>query len=372
MLQRLYVHHFRCLVNFEIRFDGVNLILGPNGGGKSAVGDVLLRLRELLVNNTRVGVVFPADDLTAWVKNGETIPQCVELDIADEYGLFSYRLDIVHEPAKRKQRIESERLTLDGKPLFTFTRGEVSLFRDDHGAGPTYAYDWHLSALATIMPREDNKKLSRFKEWIERIFILRLDPRAMGAETETEAPWLEHNGGNFASWYRFISQEYQDKAFELTQALREILPGFHACKLEQAGKVRSLKIGFCHVDDTKNPLFFDFDRLSDGQRILIVLYALLFGLKDANHILFLDEPENFLALAEIQPWLMELNDLCADGVLPQAILVSHHPQLIDYFGRECGRWIEREPLGPARVKSMPTRIDDDLALSEQIARGWTE
>jgi len=104
---------------------------------------------------------------------------------------------------------------------------------------------------------------------------------------------------------------------------------------------------------------------------MIVLYSLLLGLQDLGHTVFIDEPENYVALPEIQPWLMELNDACADS-FTQVILISHHPELIDYLGPECGKWIERDALGPARVKNMPTQIDKGLKLSEQIARGWSE
>jgi len=44
MLKRLYVDNFRCLVNFELRLDRVNLLLGENGTGKTSVFDVLYRL----------------------------------------------------------------------------------------------------------------------------------------------------------------------------------------------------------------------------------------------------------------------------------------------------------------------------------------
>ena len=83
----------------------------------------------------------------------------------------------------------------------------------------------------------------------------------------------------------------------------------------------------------------------------------------------MDEPENYVALREIQPWLMELSDVC--GVkIPQIIIISHHPELIDYFGVEKSRLIVREPLGPARVKQIFNRFEDSLKLSELIARGW--
>jgi len=367
MLKRLYANNYRCLVNFELHFNELTLLMGPNGGGKSTLFDLLYAIRRLIVDNAKVGEVFPEEDLTAWVSKTE---QVFELDVQGEEGLFSYRLVISHNKDIKKQRIENESLLLDGQPLFAFTRGEVQLYHDDHLPGPEYSFDWTVSALATIVPRPDNKRLTSFKKWVEGLFIISLQPKAMTSETSEESDWLNRDGTNFASWYRYISQEHQDKIFQLTKQLRETIPGFHAFKLEQAGKHRILKVGFSE-DDGGSPIYFDFEQLSDGQRVMIVLYSLLLGLQDLGHTVFLDEPENYVSLPEIQPWLMELKDACGEG-FPQAVLISHHPELIDYLGPECGKWIERDPLGPARVKKLPEQIDKGLRLSEQIARGWTE
>ena len=368
MLRRLYANNYRCLVNFEMNFNELTLLMGPNGGGKSTLFDLLYAIRHLIADNVRVGDVFPQDDLTAWVKKNE---QSFELDVQGNAGMFSYKLVILHDPGLRKQRIEIEHLMLDGKPLFEFKQGVVKLYDDDHTPGPEYHFDWSVSALATIVSRQDNRKLTWFKEWVEKLFVVSLQPKAMTSISEEESGWLNRDGTNFASWYRSVSQEHQDKMFQLTQRLRDTIPGFYAFKLEPAGKHRILKVGFSSAEEKASPIFFDFEQLSDGQRVLIVLYSLLLALQDLGHTVFLDEPENYLSLAEIQPWLMELNTACGEG-FPQAVLISHHPELIDYLGPECGKWIERDPLGPTRVRKLPQQIDEGLKLSEQIARGWTE
>lgn len=368
MIERLYANNYRCLVNFEMNFDKLTLLVGPNGGGKSTLFDLLYSIRDLLVNNAKVSEIFPPEDLTAWVNKTE---QSFELDVKGEDGLFSYKLVISHNPEITKQRIALEYLLIDGKPLFEFKQGEVKLYHDDHMPGPEYPFDWSVSALATIVPRQDNKKLTWFKKWVEKLFIVSLQPKSMTSETEEESDWLNRDGSNFASWYRLISQEHQDKIFKLTEQLRNIIPGFHAFKLEQARKHRILKVGFSGEDENARPIYFDFEQLSDGQRVMIVLYSLLLGLQDMEHTVFIDEPENYVSLPEIQPWLMELSDACG-GSFPQVVVISHHPELIDYLGPECGKWIERDPLGPTRAKKLPEQIDKGLKLSEQIARGWTE
>lgn len=368
MLKRLYANNYRCLVNFEITFSELTLLLGPNGGGKSALFDLLYGIRCMIVDNAKVGEVFHQDDLTAWVSNTE---QSFELDVQGKTGLYAYKLITSHHPDIRKQRIEHEELSLDGRPLFEFKQGDVQIYHDDHTPGPKYAFDASVSGLATIDERQGNKKLTAFKKWMKRIFVISLQPKAMRSETGEESDRLDRDGGNFASWYRYLSQEHQDKVFHLTEQLRDIIPGFHAFKLEQAGKHRILRVGFRRENEKSAPVYFDFERISDGERVMIVLYSLLSGLRDLGHTVFLDEPENYVALPEIQPWLVELRDICGDHI-PQAVLISHHPELTDYLGSECGKWIERDALGPARIRNMPAKIGNGLKLSEQIARGWTE
>ena len=368
MLTRIYANNYRCLVNFELNLDRLTLLMGPNGGGKSSVLDLLHAIRRLVAENARAAEVLPPSDLTRW--SGQT-DQTFELNVQSEHGLFTYRLVNHYESGFRKQKLQEERLTLDGKPLFFFVDGDVQLFHDDHTAGPAYSSDWSFSALANVFTgRPDNQKLTWFKNWLRGLFILSLQPRAMTSEAKVESEWLNRDGTNFSSWFRFLTQAHLDKTHLLTGRLGTIMPAFYNFRLEQAGpSSRILKVGFVR-DKGSSPVWFDFEELSDGQRVLIVLYSLLIGMKDLGHTVFLDEPENFLALPEIQPWLMEINDACGEG-FPQAVLVSHHPELVDYLGTESGRWLEREPLGPTRVKNTPEVSEPGLKLSELIARGWT-
>ena len=143
-----------------------------------------------------------------------------------------------------------------------------------------------------------------------------------------------------------------------------------------------LRVGFADEEiHGSSPFYFDFDRLSDGQRILLVLYSLLCDVEGQHRTLFLDEPGNYLSIDEIQPWLVELSDLCAEEEV-QAVLISHNPELIDYLGGAYGLWMDREPLGPARIRAIALSEEEGkgeagawgqpLKLSERIARGWQE
>ena len=89
-----------------------------------------------------------------------------------------------------------------------------------------------------------------------------------------------------------------------------------------------------------------------------------------GYTLFLDEPDNYVALPEIQPWLRELEDACGKSV-PQAVISSHHPELIDYLGWENSHMLQREKSGVVTVRQPEaTPAEPGLKRSELIARGW--
>ncbi|NES24282.1 MAG: ATP-binding protein [Symploca sp. SIO3E6] len=88
MLKRIYIDNFRCLVNFEIKFeDNVSLFLGANGSGKTTVFEVLRKLRKFIIGDSdaRVLQVFPKADLTRWETR---LIQKFELDLEGEHLIF--------------------------------------------------------------------------------------------------------------------------------------------------------------------------------------------------------------------------------------------------------------------------------------------
>ncbi|MBF0109992.1 MAG: AAA family ATPase [Magnetococcales bacterium] len=365
MLRRIYIDNFRCFVNFELQFDAINLLLGANGSGKTSVFDILRRLQEFVSGDVRVHDVFPTTDLTRW-QTGER--QRFELEITAENDHYAYSLVINHDVERRRMRVSEERLDWNGKPLFACEEGLAQLYRDNHSLGPQYPFDWHLSAVGTLHERPDNQKLTRFKRELARLIVVRPIPLLMERESRGEKERLSHRMENFVSWYRHLAQEHMGAMVTLLGELKSVLPGFNSLSLKESGEdTRSLKIVFAPPGGGR-PLSFDFSELSDGQKMLVALYTLVFGLKDERVSLFIDEPDNFLALREIQPWLSNLHDAVGESV-EQAVLISHHPEIINYLGGAHGRWLARDAQGPVRVNAAPESIQG-LSLADTVVRGW--
>ena len=370
MLKRLYVDKYRCLVNFTLEFRELTLLVGANDTGKSSVLDVLLALRQLLSGVAKVTDpgVFPTRSLTRW-QNGNLQVFEVSVGLKGEADL-TYRLEVEHESETRRARITLESLKAGQSPLFEFRRGEVRLYRDNHSEGPTYSADWSESAMARVAARKDNQRLTRFLEMMRGVSVCALDPKRFLAESLSEDSVLQLDGGNFASWFRHQIQERADRMQAVVEVLRKVLEGFDSIRMEKVGtEARALMVAF---QGERGRYELRLDELSDGQRALIALYALVHLAGDQD-VLFLDEPDNYLALAEIQPWLMAISDAC--GTRPrQAILCSHHPEMLDYLGGDAGVLLRRESSGVISVRSLKEAIasqaSSGLKLSEIVARGW--
>lgn len=373
MLKRLYVDNYRCLVNFHLEFRELTLLVGSNGSGKSSVLDVLFALRQLLSGVAKVTDpgLFPTRSLTRWQ---DRRMQVFELTVGLENEAdLTYRLEVEHEKETRRARIMHESLKAGQNLLFAFTKGEVQLYRDDYSQGPAYSADWSESAMARVAARKDNHRLTRFLEMMRGVSLCALEPKRFQAESVSEDSVLQPDGGNFASWYRHQIQEHQDRIPAVTEALREVLNEFDSIRMEKVGtEARALIVTFTGAVSGRYEL--KLDELSDGQRALIALYALVHLAGDQD-ILFLDEPDNYLALAEIQPWLMALSDACGSGTGPrQAILCSHHPELFDYLGGEAGVLLKRESSDVVTARPLKevlaSQVNSGLKLSEMVARGW--
>lgn len=371
MLTRIHIDNYKCLTNFDLRLDNLTLLAGANGCGKSAIFEVMDKLRDF-ARDTRVEKLFLADELTRWTTKRE---QRFELEFSTDGGVFVYKLDIEHKTGRKKDaEIKSEHLLYGGKPVLSHSDRELKLYRDD-GKEFTYPVGRFRSALATEADERLYSRLHRFRDHLCRFQTLSLVPGLIDSGSKVESDVLARDGANFAAWYRgqILNDPHQLRT--VADRLAEVLPGFAGLKLSaRTGDYRELLATFSREGDGSSHAY-RFDQLSDGQRALLVLYSLVFETvpdtgspDDSAYIpptLFLDEPDNYVTLPELQPWLAEFEDGAGD-TLPQVVLISHHPEAIDFLAHNTV-WLAREPESHTRI--VEPKNDTGLRMSEVYARG---
>ena len=350
MIKRIYVDNFRCLVNFEYTPAPFQLLFGANGNGKSTVFDVLTALRQFITWGDATEKQFPLHTLTAWQTRAE---QTFELDVDGNGGTYNYKLVIEHNRALNKNRVKLEELRFTGNPLYQFDGENAHLFRDDFSMGPVFPQDWSRSGVASIPPRHDNQLLTWFRNRMGRMYVLAIDPLRMDQASLGEQMAPDPGLTNFASWYRHVTQDSPERMGPLFESLAEVIDGFTGLSLGSLGEAaRVLRVSLKHREDQdpeSKPFSLLFNQMSPGQKCLIALFTILHCGVYPDRTLCIDEPDNFIALREMQPWLAQLRDRVEQEQC-QCLLISHHPEFIDLLAVKHGALFTRAGQGPVRIK----------------------
>lgn len=367
MITRIYVNNFRCLVAFNATFDSFGVLCGSNGAGKTSVFDAISLVRTLATGEGALGGTGDHDiqklELTNWL---ESKMQEFELNLKVDVHEFQYTIHIEQKADFEKPRIVHEKAVCDNKPLFERDLEGVRFQRHD-GNETGFPLDWRQAALAAIQPRGSIGKLALLQEEIGKLLILRPNPRDV--ETESRAESIRPNASlsNLNSWYRALSQE-QEWTDTLREELQRVWPDFRFFNLENVGlNAKSLQLRF-DSGNRGQPTKLFMEQMSDGERGLIGLYMVRAAMETgAARTVFLDEPDNFVGLPELQPWVLSMRELLDDK--HQLILISHHPEILSNSGEANGQYLWRDNhTSPTRIGSL--KAPEGMTAGEAIARGW--
>lgn len=363
MLTRLYIDNFRCFEKFEWRPGRKQLILGRNGTGKTSLRDALQFLVEAVIGGERVDRLFKSSDRTRWIDQTE---QVIDIEARLSHGVYRYMLVIASSGDPERQSVRGESLHLNGQPILRFEDGRVVVDPSDAKSSTTYALDPSRSALSTAGFDPSTPGLREFRDWLESLHCLQVNPFAMRSLAETVQPWPSTTLANFPAWYRYLvgTNNSQNAAFH--HDLQEGLAGFRQLRLQDAGE--NVQTLYAEFDRDRGRIQIPFAHLS-GQRCLICLYAIVhFGVSKGGTVI-IDEPDNFISLREIQPWLMALEDAIDDHG-GQAILISHHPEILNQWANPYGVQFVREGAGRVTVEKFSPNPEYTLSAAELVARGW--
>ena len=363
MLTRVYIDNFRSFLNFEYRPPRKQLLLGPNGSGKSSLLDAIRFLKSFVKGEPNQ---FTQSTRTRWL---DRPIQVFELEALLERRKFEYRVEIGFAPETKEQSVKLERLTVAGTPVFELSAGEIRFFprKSKSVVVPleTNRSALHLSVLS-------NSDVRRFMEWLDRVHCFDIDayPGTMEETADGEEHHPDYELDNLAAWYRHLIQTFPEENIAFLKALRDCLDGFQALRFSvEADGARKLRAEFDSPNKKRRSVSYSISELSEGQRYLISLYMILSFLLARGDTVFIDEPDNFIALREVQPWLLAAEE-AIDEHDGQLILVSHHPETLNQWAIEHGLQFSRERNGQVRTSRFRPDLKGTLESSEIIARGW--
>ncbi len=358
MLTRVYIDNFRSFVNFEYRPEKKQLLLGANGSGKSSLLEAIRYVKWFIKGDENP---FSQSTRTRWQNKPL---QVVEVEALLDRQKYEYRVEVrLGLPS-----VNLESLKVSGVTVFELANGEIRFF--PNGSDKATAIPVEMTRSALNLSQLSNSHVRRFVEWIDSVHCFRPDtyPDAMDEKADSEEQQPDFELENLAPWYSHLVQTYPDENVRFIGALKDALDGFQALRFssEEDG-VKKLRADF--TGPATGKVSSSLSELSEGQRSLVGLYMILHFVLAKGRTVFIDEPDNFISLREIQPWLKAAEEAIEDHN-GQLILVSHHPEILNQWAARHGLRFFREEGGHVRTEKFRVDPKGDLQPSELIARGW--
>ncbi len=375
MLQRLYVHNFRCLENFELNLKELpsSLLIGKNGSGKSTVRDVLEIFQKIGRGTNRISDLVKIKD---FAKGRSDIPIRFEIDVLLEGKLYQYVLALELPDNFKELRVREEQLKINDALLYSRDIADVSLHRTRSTIGGTtqssvqgvvqstsqFSVDWHIAALPVIQSSSDKDLLYRFKTWLEQIIILSPVPQLMRGESQGETLSPDKYGREFGDWLSGVLGQFPSSYTYIDNYLKTIMPDLEDIQNSPTGReTKELIVKF--QKNGTNSFSVPFDDLSDGEKCFFLSAVVLAANKSYGPLFcFWDEPDNYLGLSEVGHFIVSLRRAFENGSGGQFVATSHNPEAIRRFSDENTHLLYRDShLEPVRIKLLSEmKLEGDL------------
>jgi ABC-type cobalamin/Fe3+-siderophores transport system ATPase subunit len=366
MLQRLYVHNFRCLENFELNLKDLpsSLLIGKNGTGKSTIAFALEVLQSIGRGINRVSQLIQAKDFNSG-RSG--IPIRFEIEVLLKEQLYKYVLALELSPENPKEiRVFEEQLLVAGNPIYSREVSQVNFYSSPQEA--QFQLLWHLVALPLIQVQSETDPLYIFKNWLSRMIILAPIPSLMTGESSGETLEPERNGSNFGEWFSGLLRRYPAAYTQVDRYLREVMPDIQDIQNEPIGKdAKSMIVQF---EANNQTLSLDFKDLSDGEKCFFLCAVVLAANKYYSPFCFWDEPDNYLSLSEVGHFITTLRRSFKNS--GQILVTSHNEEAIRKFSNENTFVLDRKShLEPTLIR-MLSDISINGDLVDTLIRGDIE
>ena len=359
MLQRLYVHNFRCLENFEITLKEIEsaLLIGKNGSGKSTILTVLEIFQKISqgINRMRQLEAMKLLSIKDFSRGQIDHPIRFEIELVLQNTLYKYILAWELPEKFKELRVLEEKLLIDGEPIYSRQQARVTLHKTLQNSEAQFLVDWHLVALPVIQQQSETDPLHLFKTWLSRMVILAPIPSKMTGESNGETLAPERDASNFGEWFSGLLSRYPAAYTQVDKYLREVMPDIQDFLNEQIGK--EAKNMIVRFEANRSNMSVYFDDLSDGEKCFFLCAVVLAANKSYGPIFcFWDEPDNYISLSEVGHFVMSLRRSFQEN--SQILVTSHNPEAIRKFSDENTFVLDRKShLEPTLI-----RLLSDLSL----------
>lgn len=279
-------------------------------------------LQKIARGINRVGQLVEPKDLA---RGPSEVPIRFEIEVKLNGETFAYVIAFGLQKGFKELRVVEEKLTVNGEPLISralLPNGRELLLLSGLNL------DFPLDSQLVAFPMFASDRVSSFKQWLARALILRPIPGLIRGDYEQKTLEPTPELADLGAWFAGLLDDMPSAYKAIDGYLKQVMPDFQAIRRRDS---RNLVLQF---SNQRGALEVPFQDLSDGEKCFIIGSFVLAASEEYDHPVFCfwDEPDNYLALSEVQHFVMALRR--AFGSRGQFMATSHNPEAIRSFSNE--------------------------------------
>lgn len=321
MIKSIKVKNFKNFKDAEFDVRPLNIFVGPNGTGKSNLGNFLLMM-SFLASGPFSSAFGPGpftfrQTLSRKEKGASDIQ---ELDLNFEVTLevegVNYSYSIVFTEIRRNEYLIKEETLQEVQGEILFTINDVKA-RESKMAQMRKGHAWN----------DSEKRIRSVAQYLSKIKRYRFIPDLIKKPSSVQDSYLlDHTGENLAAVVHHLEKNHPENFWRIVQEVRRCIPGIKRIFTPHLGDPHQVGIG---VEEDNKSGYFVGPQLSDGFLVFLALIT-LFNLPDQPRIFFIEEPETYLNPNRLRVLYGLMHRFAAANPGKQVLMSSHSPYFIDW------------------------------------------
>jgi predicted ATPase len=321
MIKSVRIKNFKNFRDAEFDVRPLNVFIGPNGTGKSNLGNFLLMMSFLASGpfSSAFGPgPFTFRQTLSRREKDDPNPQDMDLffSVTLEVDEVNYDYTLSFTELRRNEYLIKEETLQEVQGEILFTIGDVRA-RESKLAQMRKGHAWN----------DAEKRIRSAAQYLSKIKRYRFVPDLIKKPTPVQDSFLlDHTGENLAVVIHHIEKSHPENLRRILQEVKRSVPGIRRIFTPHLGDPHQVGIG---VEEENKSGYFVGPQLSDGFLVFLALCT-LFNLPDQPRIFFIEEPETYLNPNRLRVLYGLIHRFAEANPSKQVLMSSHSPYFIDW------------------------------------------
>ncbi len=321
MIKSVRIKNFKNFKNAEFDVRPLNIFIGPNGVGKSNLGNLLLMISFLASGpfSSAFGPgPFTFRQTLSRREKGDPNAQDMDLhfSVTVEVDEVNYEYTLVFTELRRNEYLIKEETLQQVQGEILFTIGDVKA-RESKMAQMRKGHAWN----------DAERRIRSVAQYLSKIKRYRFVPDLIKKPSHAQDSYLlDHTGENLAAVIHYLERNHPRNFYNISEEIRRCVPGIKRIFTPTLGDPHQVGLG---VEEERKSGYFVGPQLSDGFLVFLALCT-LFNLPDQPRIFFIEEPETYLNPNRLRVLYGLMHRFAAANSSKQVLMSSHSPYFIDW------------------------------------------